>query len=200
MILALRRAFFIALLFSPRTVLGHSPIEGINEFYNGLLHPLFVPAHLLSLLALGLLFGQQDEGQIQKAIIAFVASAALGLLASGFSESLNIEAILLVNAALIGLLIAINPRIPGFFLSLIGIFTGLAVGLDSNQVGLTGKARLVALFGSGISIYFLILYPMGLAESFSKKPWQRIGVRVIGSWFAASALLVLSLLFSNEIR
>jgi F0F1-type ATP synthase assembly protein I len=36
---------------------------------------------------------------------------------------------------------------------------------------------------------------MGFADYFNKKPWQLIGLRVLGSWLAASALMVLALLF-----
>ena len=38
---------------------AHGTIPGINQFYNGVMHPFLAPAHLLSLLALALLAGQQ---------------------------------------------------------------------------------------------------------------------------------------------
>lgn len=37
---------------------AHSPIKGVGTFYSGLLHPALVPAHLLALIAVGLLIGQ----------------------------------------------------------------------------------------------------------------------------------------------
>jgi len=37
---------------------------------------------------------------------------------------------------------------------------------------------------------------MVFADWFGKRSWQRIGLRVLGSWAAASSLLVLSLAFA----
>jgi hypothetical protein len=68
--------------------------------------------------------------------------------------------------------------------------------MDSAQDALSGKEKLVSLLGSGLALYLLFLYPMALADVFNKKPWQMIGVRVIGSWIAASSLLVLALSYS----
>lgn len=38
----------------------------------------------------------------------------------------------------------------------------------------------------------------GIADVFSKKPWQRVGLRILGSWLAASSLLVLALTASSR--
>ena len=43
--------------------MAHPPPLGIGGFAGGLLHPLFVPAHLLAVLALGMLIGQQPAGR-----------------------------------------------------------------------------------------------------------------------------------------
>src|SRR5262249_51635723 len=42
---------------------AHAPFEGGGGFYGGVLHPLFVPAHLLAILGTGLLVGQQVPRQ-----------------------------------------------------------------------------------------------------------------------------------------
>ena len=46
-------------------------------------------------------------------------------------------------------------------------------------------------------IYLLLLYPIALADYFNKKAWQKIGIRIIGPWVAASSLLVLTLSLSS---
>ena len=51
-----------ALVLSAQPALAHPPPLGIGGFPGGLLHPLFVPAHALAVLALGLLIGQQAAG------------------------------------------------------------------------------------------------------------------------------------------
>jgi hypothetical protein len=70
------------------------------------------------------------------------------------------------------------------------------VGLDSAREDLSGLAESVSLFGNAVGIYLLLLYSMGFAEYFSSKSWQRIGIRILGSWMAASAFLVLALMLS----
>jgi len=187
-----------ALLAVPALAYAHTPIEGIDNFYNGLLHPVFVPAHLLLLIALGLFFGQQGPKENQGALAAFLVTTVIGLLAAWFAVGGDMEVVLLGGAAVVGLLIAANPVVDPLWCSLVGALTGFALGMDSAQETLAGKDRLVSLVGSGIGIYLLLLYPMGLADHFKRKPWQKIGVRVLGSWVAASSILVLTLSFAPK--
>lgn len=184
---------FWVLSLLPLQALAHSPVKGIDNFYNGVLHPLFVPAHVILLIALGLFLGQQGMQQIQLKLMAFLASVITGLSIAWFTTGLLIENYILALAMTVGILIAIAPRLPVAVVVAIAIACGLSLGLDSAQDNLVGKGKFVGLFGSGLSIYFLSLYPLAFSESINKKQWMKIGIRVIGSWVAASALLVLAL-------
>jgi hydrogenase/urease accessory protein HupE len=187
---------FAALLALPGVASAHAPVEGLGSFYNGLLHPLFVPSHLLPLIALGLLCGQQGVMKAPALLISFCVAILAGLVAAVFVQGFVLEAPLLAGAAVIGILIAVRPRIPAGFLVALAVVIGFLVGLDSVMEGLAGKEKMAGLIGSGISAYLLPLYPMALVEWIHGKtrmPWLQIGVRVLGSWIAASALLVLSL-------
>ena len=191
-----RACLLIASLLAPGLAFAHSPIEGIDSFYNGLLHPLFVPAHLLLILGMGLFFGQKGTRETRFALAGYFAATAIGLGLAWFAVGGNVESYLLAGAALIGLLIAFDTPVARSMSFVIATFAGLFLGMDSTQEELFGKERLLSLFGSGIGIYFLLFYPMALAEHFNKKQWHRIGVRVLGSWISASALLVLALSLS----
>ena len=183
---------FLLLLLLPAAALAHSPIKGLNNFYNGFLHPLFVPAHLLSLLALGLLFGQQGPRLHTPAILGFLSASVLGLLSTLLIEPIAVERVLLSGAGLLGLLIAAKRVVPVYLSAVLGAVLGITIGLDSAMVELSGNERLASLLGSGIGIYLLLLYPMALADYFNRRAWQQIAIRVLGSWIAASALLVLT--------
>jgi len=183
---------WLLLAFSD-TALAHTPIAGIGNFYNGLLHPVLVPAHLLLLIAVGLFFGQQGLKKVESALGVFVAATLCGLIVAGFSIGPEVELLILILAAAIGLLVAAKPRLGLFWSLLVGALAGFSLGIDSAQETLTGKEKLVSLFGSGVAIYLLLLYPMSLAAYFSNKGWQKVGVRIVGSWIAASAFLVLAL-------
>ena len=202
MIPAGRRPFlWLALLFSD-AAFAHAPIEGIGSFYNGLLHPLLIPAHLILIIAIGLFVGQQVSKNTEIALGSFAMATMVGLILAWFTIGTQIVTFILVLSMTIGFLIAINPAlrppINRYVAIGLGALAGLALGMDSAQEALAGKEKLASLFGSGVAIYFLVLYPMTLADYFKEKAWQKIGIRVLGSWLAASSLLVLTLEFSKS--
>ena len=188
----------LSVLIFPEVSLAHSPIEGLGSFYNGLLHPVLVPAHLLLLIAVGFFLGQQGLERIELVLGTYSAATFSGLVLAWFSFGTVIEPFILVLSAIIGLLIAINPKIKIDWYILIAILSGFFLGLDSAQEQLFGKDKLASLLGSGIAIYFLVLYPMILADKLKEKAWTNIGIRIIGSWVAASSLLVLAFLVKSQ--
>ncbi|RMG33197.1 MAG: hypothetical protein D6720_11925 [Gammaproteobacteria bacterium] len=184
----------------PASAWAHSPIKGLGNLANGILHPLFVPAHLLLVLALGLLLGQQGVSRHLVAVWAYLFGLAMGLLlawhATVLVDAATQEMTVLCLAVTAALLVVVARPLPSWILLPLGAGAGILLGLDSLQAELEGRARAVALFGSGVGLYLLLLYPMALAERFQARHWQRIGIRVIASWIAASALLVLALLLA----
>ena len=175
---------------------GHSPIEGIDSFYAGFLHPLFVPAHVLVILTFGILMGQQGVRSMQPAVIAFLLAVAVGLVVIGLVPDVSVGVWLTIAAVCVGLLVALAQPLPLALNLVLGGLVGLLLGLDSTQAELVGGERLAALLGSGIATYLLVLYAMVFAEYFSRAAWQRIGLRVIGSWSAAASILVATLSLS----
>ena len=187
-------------LLLPGLASAHSPIKGLGDLYNGLLHPLFVPAHLLLVIALGLLLGQQGVRRNLAAVLAYIAGLVAGLILAWrglvLHDAASQELSVLAAAVAAGLLAVIAWRLPVGMLAALALLAGVLLGLDSGQLELMGRARAVALFGSGVSLYLLLLYPMSLAESAGRRHWLSVGVRVVASWITASALLVLALLLA----
>lgn len=187
----------IGLLFSPQLALAHMPISGIGNFYNGFLHPVFVPAHLLLLISFALLVGQRGIVNSSRALIAYAVGTLLGLALAWFSSGGDKELYILTASTFIGLLVASNLPIKANIMIVIAVLVGFTLGIDSAQETLTGKDKMASLFGSGVAIYFLLLHPMALAEYLQKKVWGKIGVRVVASWVVASSVLVLALSLKN---
>jgi urease accessory protein len=197
-----RFAFTLAVLLLPRVASAHSPIKGIGVFFNGVLHPALVPAHLLLILALGLWFGQHQPKQQQNSVLLFLLAIILGLLATALyplPENNLLSLLLLCSAAVIGLLTVSALKIARPVFIVLALVAGFLLGLDSTTENLSGKDKIASLFGSGVGIYFLMLYAMALSESFSKKHWQNIAVRILASWLSASALMVLAFHFSVKV-
>lgn len=190
-----RIRFFLVLLVAlvtPETSLAHSPIQGIGNFYNGLLHPVLVPAHLLLLISMGLFLGLQAVKRIELALGVFAAAAVAGLVVAWFSPGLEMENLVLALSAVAGLLVAMGLQLRLSWSFIVAVLAGCFLGIDSAQDELFGTDRLLSLFGSGVALYFLALYPFALARFFNKKTWQKIAIRIVGSWVAASSLLVLA--------
>jgi len=197
MTLSLRIPLFLSLMFLPQLALAHSPIKGIGSFLNGMLHPLLVPAQVLVILALGLWYGQHQPAENKSSVLIFLFATITGLVVSNFSITDDVSLLLLIGATVIGLIVVSDIKVPPVFYIFLGISAGFMVGLDSAQEALSGKEKVISLFGSGVGIYFLLLYAMAISETLSVKHWQIIAVRVIASWLSASAMMVLALNFSR---
>jgi urease accessory protein len=182
-----------AILLLPQTALGHSPIEGIGGFYNGLLHPLLVPAHLLALVALGLWLGQQALPKIEAALLSFSLMLLAGLVLATFAGPGGGQSWpLLACAAGVGLLVAAAQPLPRAATAGAAGLVALLVGLDSAPEADTARVKFITLAGVGVGVHLLLLNLVALT-TYANQPWLKVGVRVLGSWSAASALMVLAL-------
>ncbi|MEJ2308342.1 MAG: HupE/UreJ family protein [Gammaproteobacteria bacterium] len=196
----LRAATALLLLPLPGLVMAHSPIEGMDSFYSGVLHPALVPAHLLVLLTAGMLIGQQGLKKMQPPMIAFLLMLIVMLLLTGLLDVALAEnaalALMLSVAVLCGLLVAFEVSLSQLSLMAIALLTAFLVGMDSSQPELAGRARLAILTGTGVGAFLLILYAAAAAE-FASRAWQKIGIRILGSWATASAFIVLAFTFAS---
>ncbi len=194
----LRILFFVSSALLPQIALAHSPIKGIGYFLNGMLHPLLVPSQVITIIALGLLYGQHTADKNKKSVLIFLMAIIAGLAYTGIFVTPGVSILLLVIATLIGLIIISGLTLPQAVYIVLAVVVGCIVGFDSAQVDLDTKSTIVSLFGSGVGIYFLFLYSMALSESLTRKKWQIIAVRIIASWLCASAIMVLALSFSQS--
>jgi len=178
----------------PQMALAHSPIEGIGQFYSGLLHPLLVPAHALALVLFALLLGQAGISGMRMGYPPFLLFLGVGLILAGFNIPIGInrELALLGIALLCGSLVAFQWRPPVALLALVGTGLGLVMGADSGVDGLSRQQTFAALLGCWLGAVVALIVIAGVVELL-KRPWQRVAVRVLGSWGVASSVLVLAL-------
>lgn len=181
-----------AFLLMPALAFAHSPVPGIGRFCSGALHPLVVPPHLMALIALGLLIGQHGAAKSSHASIALVVALAGGLLLVGTGNGASTDTLLLVCTGIVASLVIAARPYPKLFLGAVAGVVGLTLGLGSDPEGVTGSTQWVFLSGvlAGASLCCLWLAVM---TELATRPWMKIAVRVIASWLAVSALLVLAL-------
>ena len=193
MMVVTRVALAVAFVLMARPALAHPPPLGIPGFFGGVLHPWFVPAHLIAILGLGLLIGQM-QGWERKAPFAFIASLAAGLaiMTRGYVPMLMNELVLacgLVSGALVALARPLPEVAVGCVLAVV---LGLAIALDSPPEVVSVREANFMLIGTGFGATLLLMAAVEIASRL-RRDWQRLGARILGSWIAASAILVVAL-------
>jgi hypothetical protein len=182
----------LGLLASATPALAHSPIMGIGGISGGVLHALLIPEHGLSALALGLVLGHQPWVQRRTGISVFIAATTCGLVASSFAIGETLAAdVLLVATCVLGLLIAAAWAPPPLGWTLAAL-AGLAVALDSRPEVASNAEAVRMLVGSGMGATIAVA-AVSAASFHLRGNAQLIVSRVLGSWIAAIAILVLSL-------
>jgi urease accessory protein len=164
----------------------------MTPFLNGAAQ-FFIPSHLLAIVALGLLAGQQAH----RIPLATLAAFAIGLLIGSLAVAAAIRenpaslALLLLAAAAAGLVV-VAYDVPRWLVSLMALAGGAALPLNSPPHELTianAVASQVGLATAAIVTFAAASFVTTLAQS----PWQHIAIRIVASWIAASAILVLAL-------
>jgi urease accessory protein len=183
------------LVAAPHEASAHTIAQGSDAFTSGALHPISLPSHLLNLVGLGLLIGQQDARKLLVLPLLFLAVLS-GLGATARIYESPTEIWLPVSAGVLGVLVAGAWTLPRGVTGLIVVTIGIMLGLDSRPETpfLSDALRMfggTALTAGGIASVVAII------ASLSKQHWQEIGIRIAGSWIAATAILVSALQFSR---
>lgn len=181
-----------AILLAPAGAWAHSPVPGLGHFYNGALHPLVVPAHLVALIALGLWLGQRRVLEVPAAMAALIVATPVGLALSGSFGGLDTDTVTLAVGAMVALAVVAARALPRFTMTGLVAVLGLAIGLGSGPDGLGGSARWLSLAGTWLGVVVATSL-IAAATEFARRDWMQVGVRVVASWVAASALIVLTL-------
>ncbi len=199
------RLWAAALLLAPACVSAHSPVPGLGRFYSGMLHPVLAPAALIALVSLGLLLGQRGLATSHRAALAFVLMLCLGLVAgsewqgSGLaadSTRLADTALLLTALAAAGCALAALP-LPLWARAALAGCVGAAAGFGLADMAV-GAERWVVVAGTWLGAALLALGVAAVAE-LARAGWQHVALRVLASWMAAAALLVLGLQWAGPL-
>ena len=184
-----RAALILVALTAADVAVAHAPMgEGVS---GGLMHPYLVPAHAMSLVALGLFIGRQRDHGIP--LLVFAAALIAGLVALTFAVGETPAAeLLLGNPTLVGVLLAAAWTPPKPLGWIITAVTGAALAFDSPPETISVQEADLMLLGTGLGALSALGAVIGGA-GYLTRPWQRLGVRIVGSWIAASAILVLAL-------
>jgi urease accessory protein len=168
-------------------------VVGVGGFYGGLMHPWLVPAHGLALLAIGLLASQQTPMHCRALLALFTASlmAGIGVIVLAFAVT-DADLAVLAVAGLAGIAVALARPLSVLLTGPVVMTAGGAVMLDSVPQEISMQATFLALMGTAIAAVVMLAAVVAVVLRL-KHGWPAIAVRVVGSWIAASAILVLAL-------
>lgn len=172
---------------------AHTVIPGVSGFPGGMLHPVLVATHAISLVAFGLMIGQQRRTHRFVLLALFVAALAVatGLVMQAFAPS-QAELVLLGCGALAALLVAVGRPLPLVVAGVPVAIGGAALLMDSVPPVPSVRETLLSLAGTALTACIVLVMVTGNTME-PKRPWLRIAVRVAGSWCAAAIALILAL-------
>ena len=168
---------------------AHPAFAGATGFYGGLLHPLFVPTHAIAVLSLGLLIGPQMPHGRWPVALAYAAGLGIGFAAMilAFAPRFSAEALLAITA-IVGALVALARVLPWPVTCVLALAVGIALALDSSPGGISVREANVIIVGTFCGAVILLWVILVVVASF-RREWQKLGMRILGSWIAASAVL-----------
>jgi len=161
----------------------------LQALMDGLLNPMTTPAHGLTLLALALLMARQPQRFV--VLLIFALALAAGFLAIVLAvETTPARTVLLADAAALGVMVAASwaPKLLAWLLTAIA---GAALALDSPPQAVRIAEAYATLAGTAVGACAILVVVAAIAGH-ANADWQRLGLRILGSWIAASAILVLA--------
>ena len=177
----------------PADVFAHSLSKRFGDFYGGLLHPITSLEIGLGFLGVALVVGQQGKAGARSMLGWFLVALFGGAVAASWLPTLESEIRItgLIATALLGISAAAALRFPAPLLALFGLLPGALYGLG-NGLAMTTQTT-GHLFVSGVLAGGLLaVTPAAAFVTTLHRRWQQTAIRVVGSWIAASGLLVIS--------
>lgn len=196
----MRKGLFLAAALIglwPGVVLAHSSLEGIGSFPNGLIHPVLEPAHAVALLAGALLIAHQPVEKMPRLFLVVVLPMAIGLAAAAAALWVSAPAwvstgIWICNVIL-GLSVAATHKRAYWFGPGILTTSFLFLGLDTSLETFATAQRFVFAFGAWLGTALIVVNLTLAIRRLESFPITRFGLRVAGSWIAASGAMILAL-------
>jgi hydrogenase/urease accessory protein HupE len=170
---------------------AHPAFAGATGFYGGLVHPLFVPTHAIAILSLGMLIGQQAPHWRWPLLLTYAAGLGAGFAAmvSAFAPRFSAEALLAVTAV-VGAQVALARGVP-WLTGILALGVGIALALDSSPGGISVREANVIIVGTFCGAVILLGVLLEVA-AILRREWQKLAMRILGSWMGASAILILA--------
>jgi len=176
------------LLFLPSAAPAHLVTTGLGPVYDGIGHLVLTPEDLVPTLALALYCGLRGARTSRYAVfllpLAWFLGGLIGTM-SGLEPAYPLSA---ASFLLLGILVAADIALPLPVVAPLTVLIGLMHGFLNGLVLKSGPG-IAGLLGIMGALFVLVTLATAVVVSL-EKPWTRIVVRVLGSWIAASGMLM----------
>lgn len=175
---------------------AHLVTTGMGPVYDGIGHLLLTPEDFVPAVAISLFCGLRGAGAGRYALFIVPISWFWGGVCGGVFSGAPSLPLPIVSFVLLGVLIATDTRLPDLAIMLmIGGLSFMHGGM--NGLVLREGPGLLGLCGISVALFVLLSLVSAIVVSLNKN-WQRIVIRVFGSWIAASGLLLMGWQFGPE--
>ena len=181
-------AIFVTLL--PATADAHLTSTGLGPIYDGLLHFATSPEDLAAVIALALFAGLRGADQARRVLFvlpcAWLLGSLMGLTHETSTSGAFVPAIFLLG---VGALVVTDVTLPLAATTAATVLLGVVLG-HANGTGMALSLPVaLALIGLAAAVFVTVALVAAAVVRFAQA-WRRIGVRIAGSWIAASGLLL----------
>ena len=183
-------ALGLVLALAPRGAEAHLVTTGLGPVYDGVAHFALSPEDYVPIAGAALLAGLRGKDHARLAVLALPLAWLGGGVLGGLPGAPAFLAPLWLPFLAVGVLVAADVKLPvgatGALFAALGLILGYPNGLATVEYG----QGLRGVIGSCAAVFTLVTLVAALAAGTTIE-WVRIAWRVLGSWIAASGLLLL---------
>jgi len=188
-----------AALLAPSLAEAHLVQTGFGPFYDGISHFALTPEDVLSVVALALLAGLCGARAGRLALFALPGAWLAGGVAGLAWPLLDSSPVFTTLSFLVlGVLVAIGRQLPAALIATLALAFGVVHGFLNGAAMARVGLGFVGLVGVVAAVFTLVALLAAFVVS-RRRPWERIAVRVAGSWITAVGLLMLGWLFRGAV-
>jgi hypothetical protein len=170
---------------------AHGVVDGARVFAGSL-------QYLLPILAAALIARRGSHAGLRNDALSLVGGVTLGMFsASVVTDAFTVVLLTRIQLILLGLIVLTDLRLPAAIISPLCILAGALVGLEHGVTPLgdpVAEPKLTLGFALSATAVFTAV---GLVSQRFRTGWQRIAIRVVGSWLAAIGAIYVAFLIKQ---